>query len=231
MKLDMILYGLAAIGVILTALGRRLLIIEAASFSTGWSWAIRLLPLADVMFLARFWDSAKTGAFMSLAGLVFLAPLGGKTLWEREHPKPIDTTATYGRMDGDQKNGLYISIKAEHDARVQAKQRKLERLNAHLAAWYQSMEQRRAALATATGEEVAAFNDEAACYTSLRDVSKREADALQILLSRKLEGWGSISDDEYVAYLRKQHEHPHSIKALFHPKHGGNRAPEPGADL
>src|SRR5258708_1401621 len=121
MKLDMIIYGIGFVGVLLTLVGRVLLLGEAASISIGWVWAIRLLPLADVLFLARFWESAKKGAFLSLAGLLCLAPLGGKKLWDEKHPKPVDTKAVFGRLDGDRKNALFAEIKAEHDGRVQAK--------------------------------------------------------------------------------------------------------------
>jgi len=204
--IEMICYGLALVGIMLTLIGRILLLTEASSISLGWVWAIRMLPLADVMFLSRFWDSAKKGAFTSLAGLVFLMPLGGKALWDEKHPKPVDTKATFGRLDGDRKNELYTEIKAEHDERVQAKQHKLAQLNVHLGAWYQSMQERRAGLDTATPEEVAAFNEEAAAYSALHEVSKMETEALRTLLGRNLRGWDDISDDEYVAYLRKREE-------------------------
>jgi Skp family chaperone for outer membrane proteins len=204
---EMICYGLALAGILLTLIGRILLLTEASSISMGWVWAIRMLPLADVMFLSRFWDSAKKGAFTSLAGLVLLMPLGGKALWDEKHPKPVDTKATFGRLDGDRKNALYSDIKAEHDERVQAKQRKLAQLNAHMSAWYQSMQERRGGLETATPQEVAAFNEEAAAYSALHEVSKKETAALQTLLGRNLRGWNDISDDEYAAYLRKQDEH------------------------
>lgn len=214
----MICYGLGVIGIILTLIGRILLLAEASSISLGWVWAIRMLPLADVMFLSRFWDSAKKGAFMSLAGLVCLAPLGGKTLWDEKHPKPVDTKAAFGRLDGDKKNELFSEIKAENDERIQAKQHKLAQLNAHMSAWYQSMQERRAGLETATPEEVAAFNEEAAAYSALHEVSKKETAALQTMLSRPLNGWSEITDDQYVAYLHKQKERPRmaSAKHLLH---------------
>jgi hypothetical protein len=202
-------YILGAFGVILTIIGRLLLLAEASSISMGWVWAIRFLPLADVMFLSRFWDSAKKGAFISLTGLALLAPLGGKTLWDKKHPKPVDTKAAFGRLDGDRKNSLFTEIKEEHDERIQAKQRKLAQLNAHMSAWYQSMQERRGGLETATPQEIAAFNEEAAAYSALHEVSKKETAALQTLLARNLTGWGDITDDEYVAYMHKREERQH----------------------
>src|SRR5678815_2258113 len=89
MKFDAFCWGIAIVGIILTGIGRRLIISEASTISTGWTWAVRVLPLADIMFLARFWDSAKVGAFTSLAGLMCFLPLGGKTLWDKKHRKPL----------------------------------------------------------------------------------------------------------------------------------------------
>lgn len=215
MKIELVFYGLALLGIVLTGIGRVLLISEAASVSEGWRWAVRLLPLADIMFLARFWDSAKTGAFLSLAGLICLMPLGGKALYERKHPKPVDAKAAFGRLDGDRKNSLFEEIKLDHESRIAAKQRKLTQLNAHLGAWHQSIEQRRPGVASASPAEVQVFNEEAAAYSALHAVTREEAEKLQKLLARKLEGWSSLSDDEYVAYLLKQEEHARK-KSLAH---------------
>jgi hypothetical protein len=227
-KFEMIFYALALIGVILTGIGRVLLISEAASVSEGWRWAVRLLPLADIMFLARFWESAKTGAFLSLAGLICLMPLGGKALYERKHPKPVDTKASFGRLDGDRKNSLFVEIKLDHDARIAAKQRKLAQLNAHLAAWHQSIEQRRPGVASASPAEVAVFNEEAAAYSALHVVTREELEQLQKLLARKLDGWSSLTDDEYVAYLRKQEDRARKSRLALGPivKRGGTKNEE-----
>jgi hypothetical protein len=204
MKGEIICYGLALVGVILTLIGRILLLSEASSISAGWVWAIRLLPLADVMFLARYWESAKKGTLLSLAGLIFLAPLGGKKMWDERHAQPMDTKALVAGLDGDRKNALFIAIKAEHDGRVQAKQRKLAQLSTHLSDWYRSMQERRAGLPTATRREMVAFNEEAGAYAALLAVNTQETAALQTLLSRNLTASDQISDDEYAAYLRKQ---------------------------
>ncbi len=197
-------YLLALIGLILSILGRRMIIMEAASISGGWVWAVRLLPLADIMFLARFWDSAKGGAITSLAGLMLLLPLGAKTLWDNTHPDPVDFAAEGKRLLGDQRDDIFVELKVEHDARVAAKQQKLRRLNEHMGAWYSSMSQRRASLTAATPEQLAAFNEEAAAYKALHEVTKKEAAELQALLDKPMTGWGSIPDEEYGRYLAEQ---------------------------
>jgi hypothetical protein len=228
MKLVTFCYLSAVVGMILTGLGRRLLIIEAVSVSTGWAWAVRLLPLADIMFLARFWDSAKTGAFLSLTGLFFLAPLGVKTLWDEQHPPAIDTTAAFGRLDGDQKSAIFMDIKAEHEELLETKRQRLDRLNVHLGAWYQSMQEKRASIATASPEELAAFNEEAAAYTELREVTKKDDAAIVALMSRKLDGWSSISDEEYAEYQRKQFAQEKKAKHRRGPKGVLDEIDDPG---
>ncbi len=190
--------GLAFVGVILVILGRRLIIEDARGFSEGWAWAIRLLPLADLMYLARFWDSAKTGAFMSIAGLLLLLPAGGKALWDQKHPH--DGEVKTFSLSADDRNGLFQSMKFEHQERLARKQQKLQTLNARLAAWYQSMESRRPALANAAPAEVTAFNEEAAAYTSFRAVPIREAAELAKLQAKRYDNWGAISDEEYREY-------------------------------
>ena len=193
--------GLAFIGVILIILGRRIIIEDARGFSEGWAWAIRLLPLADMMYLARFWDSAKTGAFMSIAGLLLLLPAGGKALWDQKHPRAGEVKIF--SLSADDRNGLFQSMKFEHQERLSRKQQKLQTLNVRVAAWYQSMESRRPALANAAPAEVGAFNEEAAAYTAFRAVPIREAAELATLQAKRYDSWGAISDDEYREYQER----------------------------
>ena len=196
-----ICYVLALVGIVLTWLGRRIMIMEAASFSLGWAWAIRLLPLADIMFLARFWESARGGAMLCIGGLVCLMPLGGKIVWEQQEAAKVDYQAEGARLSAEKKAHLFESIRDEHLARVRARQHKLEQLNAHMTAWYTSMTERRANVAQATEYEITQLNEEAAAYQSLREVTKQEASELQTMLERKLDGVHDLSDEEYGRYL------------------------------
>jgi hypothetical protein len=104
-------------------------------------------------------------------------------------------------LDADTRNGLFQSMKLEHEARIARKQQKLLTLNARLGAWYQSMESRRPALANAAPADVAAFNEEAAAYTAFRAVPVREAGELAKLQTKRYDSWGTITDDEYREYL------------------------------
>ena len=194
---------LAFVGLLLIVLGRRIIIEDARGFSTGWVLAIRCLPLADLMYLARFWDSAKTGAFMSLAGLILCLPAGGKALWDRKHPKPEVKGATLGLLDADTRNGMFMSMKYEHDERVARKLQKVQSLNGRLSTWYTSMESRRATLAQAAPSVVATFNTEAVAYTAFREVVKKEADELGKLQAKRYDSWSALSDQDYRDYQER----------------------------
>jgi hypothetical protein len=201
MSTDTLCYGSAVIGTILTLIGRRLLFIEAASVSDGWRWAVRLLPLADIMFLARYWETAKTGAFTSLIGLGFLLPLGAKAMWDRKHIGPADYAARGQALDMDSKGNIYMNLKGELDARIDARQRKLQQLNGHLSAWYSNMNVRRASLTNATAEQLAAFNTEAEAYKALHQVTKEEAAELQDMLNKQAKGFQGYTNEDFGRFL------------------------------
>jgi hypothetical protein len=207
MKVETLCWAIAIVGLILTGIGRRLIIIEASSISDGWSWAVRLLPLADIMFLARFWDSAKTGAFLSLAGLICFLPLGGKTLWDKKHPRP-GAPLLNRKLNGDEKNFYFEAMKGEPETKLAHSKHRLEQLNSHMAAWYASMTERRGTLTSATPEQIELFNVEAAAYQSLHQVTKEEAATLQKLLDKKMSSWGDITDEEYAAYIARMEKRP-----------------------
>jgi hypothetical protein len=204
MKLETLCYLAAFVGMILTVVGRRILYLEAASISEGWRWAVRLLPLADVMFLARYWEYAKTGAFTSLVGLGFLLPLAAKTMWDEKHVGPVDYEARGRALDMDSKGTIYMDLKAELDARIEAKQRKLQQLNGHMGAWYSNMNARRAALTNATPEQLAAFNTEAEAYRALHQVTKDEAAELQDMLNKQAKGFQAYTNEDFGRHLAER---------------------------
>jgi hypothetical protein len=206
MKLETLCYLSAFIGGLLTIIGRRLLYHEAASVSYGWSWAVRLLPLADVMFLARYWEYARTGAFTSLIGLGFLLPLGAKAMWDQKHMGPAEYAERGRALDMDSKGIIYMDLKAELDARIDAKQRKLQQLNAHLGAWYSNMSARRASLTEATAEQAAAFNAEAEAYKALHQVTKDEVAELQEMLNKQAKAFQGYTNEDFGRYLVERDE-------------------------
>jgi hypothetical protein len=156
MNWNVILGLLAALGTLLVVIGRWMIIHEARSFSTGWVYAIRFLPLADIMFLARFWDSAKSGAFMSIAGLVLMMPMGGKALWDRKHPSPEKARGPV-IVNMDYKASVFQSMEREHLHKIETKTARMKQLHLHMTAWFEALESRRAKVANATASELAAF--------------------------------------------------------------------------
>lgn len=226
MKLETICYLSAAIGMILTIVGRRLLYHEASSMGDGWRWSVRLLPLADILFLARYWEYAKTGAFTSLLGLGFLLPLAAKTMWDEKHIGPGEYEARGRAINMDSKAAIYLGLKAELDARIEAKQRKLEQLNGHLSAWYANMNARRASLTNTTPEQLAAFNAEAEAYKALHQVTKDEAAALQEMLNKQAKGFNGYTNEDFGRHLAETEKR--SAREELQVKHlqGTGGAPE-----
>jgi hypothetical protein len=160
-----------------------------------------LLALVGVILACA---GRRDGVIVSLCALLLMFIMGGKMLWDEKHPAVVDFKAEGKRLNGDERDDIFTDMKAEHEERLAAKQAKLARLNQHMSAWYGSMNQRRAALTTATPEQLQRFNDEAAAYKELHEVTKKEAADLQTLLNKRFDGWGSIPDEEYGRYLVEQ---------------------------
>jgi hypothetical protein len=227
MKLETLCYLSAFIGAILTIIGRRLLNHEASSISSGWQWAVRFLPLADVMFLAKYWEYAKTGAFTSLAGLGFLLPLAAKSIWDKKHIGPAEYAARGHALDGDARGTIYLDLKGELDARIEAKQRKLQQLNTHLGAWYSNMNARRVALTNATPEQLADFNTEAEAYKALHQVTKDEAALLQELLNKQAKGFSAYTEEDFGRHLAERDERSEREEQRAARMHGTGKTDEP----
>jgi hypothetical protein len=216
--LNVVLGLVAVFGVILMIIGRMMILGEACAVGPGWVWAIRLLPLADLMFLARFWDTAKSGAFTSLFGLALTLPFGAKALYETKQHAADEQVLPLGVIDNDTKATLYQEMKTHRDECIRLKQRKFEQLNTYMTAWYQSLESRRATVTDATPEQLAIFNEEAAAYTAMRAMTKEEADELAAMRATSFE-FADVKMEDYMAWLRR------SFK-FKQPRHEGR----PGGD-
>ena len=130
-----------------------------------------------------------------------MLPLAAKAMWDEKHMGPAEF-ADLGRvLDMDSKGTIYMDLKAELDARIEAKQRKLQQLNSHLGAWYSNMSARRAALTNATPEQLTAFNSEAEAYKALHQVTKDEAAVLQEMLNRQAKGFQGYTNEDFGRYL------------------------------
>jgi len=172
------LYAIAVFGFLLFIVGRRLIIREAREISIGWVWAIRFLPLADVMFLARYWELGKSGAAMAIVGMLMMAPLGIVSLYEARTNFKHKVHSHRVAMDRIDEASLEFG-EADRQEIMQAKEEKLRVLTGKMMTWYLSLQQRRAALPTDSPEQITAFNDEAAAYQNLNSVSREEAAELE----------------------------------------------------
>jgi hypothetical protein len=139
---------------------------------------------------------------------------------------PAEYEARGRSLDMDSKSTIYLDLKGEMDARIEAKQRKLKQLNNHLSAWFSNMSARRAALTNATPEQLAAFNKEADAYKALHQVTKDEAVALQEMLNKQAKGFGAYTNEEFGRHLFENEERRERDARKFASKLSGGEAPE-----
>ena len=191
----------ALLGLVLFAIGRWIISSHARDISLWWCWSIRFVPLADIMFLARYWELGKTGALTSLVGLALVLPAVGKSVWDKKHPAVDPYAHLFSKLSGDQKNAMFQDLSIAHDSRVHLGEKKIQRLNERMAPWYQAMQAKRAALKGE--EEVAAFNEEAAAYSALLAVAKEDAAALADLKTKTYASWTQITLEDAHPFLEQ----------------------------
>ena len=191
----------ALLGLVLFAIGRWIISAHARDISLWWCWSIRFVPLADIMFLARYWELGKTGALTSLIGLALVLPAVGKMAWDKKHPAVDPYAHLFSKLSGDQKNAMFQDLSIGHASRVHLAEQKIQRLNDRMAPWYQAMQTKRAALKG--DEEIAAFNDEAAAYSTLLAVAKEEAAALADLKAKTYASWTQITLEDAHPFLEE----------------------------
>ena len=189
------------VGLVIFAIGRWIISAHAREISIWWCYSIRFLPLADVMFLARYWELGKSGALTSLIGLALLLPMTGKALWDKKHPKVDPYVALFSKLSGDQKNGMFLEISQTHESRVHLGEKKIQRLNERMAPWYATMQTKRPALKSE--EEIAAFNEEAAAYSALLAVAREEAATLADLKAKTYANWTQITLEDAHPFLEQ----------------------------
>jgi len=196
---------LAVAGVILIVLGRRLIIDDARSFSTAWMMVVRFLPFGDVLYLARFWESAKTGALMSIFGTILLMPLGGKILWERKHANDgMRAGSPLSVIEGNDTDEVIRAVRAAEQRRIAFKEEKLKMLLAKVAVWYAAIEAKRVTLHEAPATEVRNFNEEAAAYATLHRLTKDEAAELAKLYASLPTTLEQVTEAQARYYLAKR---------------------------
>ncbi|RYD82626.1 MAG: hypothetical protein EOP84_09130 [Verrucomicrobiaceae bacterium] len=170
--MDTLLTFAAIFGALMVAIGRFLVVQKAREISALWVVALRFLPLAELMFLARYWEEAKKGAFTSLIGMALIMPWGGKMLFDAEQAKAkARPGALRGSLAGVENWGAFP--KEEQAIWLQCKKERLKAMNARLLGWYQEIQERRGSLGSDPAE-VLAFNAEAAAYHEFSAVIQEE---------------------------------------------------------
>ena len=180
---------LALTGAVLFIIGRLMLINQARQFGIGWLFALRLVPLAEFVFLMRYWEYAKTGTLTSVIGLLLILPLGTKQFIESKQ-NGMDYFISHNDEDLGQESShqkAYLDArKKQRMTELMQKDTKVQELNAKLSYWYQSLQQKRIGLEKKTQQEILAYNREAAAYQSFLAVTKEETNELNAMRTTSL---------------------------------------------
>jgi hypothetical protein len=194
----MVLFGIGAAAYLL---GRWLMIHDANGVDgVIWTLALRVIPLAELMFLVRYYDQAKRGAFTCIAGLWLMVPFFGHRLWQVENAfdRVKQQWAQREASGDDAESGPAINpqllallpaealsaMNSQHQLRYVAKEQKVRLLEQRLAWWYGQIQQRRAALPAGDSRAVLAFNEEANAYAALNQLAGVERAELAKLRPR-----------------------------------------------
>ena len=172
-----ILTVLACIGLLLSIIGRWLILSDAGELSAGWRMAIRFLPFADIVHLAGSWEKAKGGAICAVMGLALTLPWQGQIVWNLKNPNAGRSEALMlrVRLAGLVGEGFLSREAADaRENRLKHKDEKVHELSAELNRWYAALEVGRAALLAGQPVDGEALNAEIAAYHSLLAVGREE---------------------------------------------------------
>jgi hypothetical protein len=116
-------------------------------------------------------EEAGRGAAITIVGFLLLLPSLGNYMWDLEQAKKRLPHRSGFAEAAEQEEFFSKQTDLDREVRLLAKQDVLTKLNAKLAAWYHSLDDRRQKLGTESDAEVSKFNEEVAAYVSLRDVA------------------------------------------------------------
>ncbi len=188
--MDTILASFAGFGLLLIIIGRTLIVRRVQHIGKRWAVGFSLLPLAELMFLTRYWEETKVGAFTSLFGLALIMPWSGQMLWDAQHSKAKQhVQATAGSALAVGEKDQEISEEEKQQIRIECAEERIEAMNARLLGWYKEIQERRGEVGSDT-EAVLTFNEEAKAYHQFFAIVREETNALEQMQakSRTVEG-------------------------------------------
>ena len=153
-----------------------------------------LVPMLILTTLIRHYRRARTGAFISMAGLWLMVPFFGNRLWEKQTAAMESATE---RRHGTQEM-LADADEEEEDAtpvrggqqsqspqipKLAEKEKLVNQLNARLVWWHEQLQGRRASLDPNNAYAVREFNADAAAYAGFNEIAKEKNQELLTLRS------------------------------------------------
>jgi hypothetical protein len=184
-----ILIVLAVAGLVTILIGRIMLIREAYGMSWGWLLALRYLPFADLLFLMRYWDIARSAGVMIIVGFAMLLPFGTQIFLETHKDSPRmggkKQPATAAPEPGSQSVSLeerYASYYGDMLSRRKLQQTaKVSELAGYAQQWHARLTVLRKSVPEGDTVAMDNFRKEAEAYKEFLEAHRREAEDLEIL--------------------------------------------------
>ena len=193
--LEIILASIAILGALATLHGNYRLIRDVGHEKPVRRYiSLCLVPMLILTTLIRHYRRARTGAFISMAGLWLMVPFFGNRLWEKQ--TAAMESASGGRheteeilADGDEEEDDAKPARGgqqgepAHVQRLAEKEKLVNQLNARLLWLHEQLQGRRASLDPGNTHAVREFNADAAAYARLNEIAKEKNQQLLTLRS------------------------------------------------
>ena len=168
---------LAIAGAILIYLARRRIKPHETELSHYWFRAFRIVPFAEIFFAASHWEQPKMRSSVAvwIIGFSLCMPFAVEKLQSYERNRLLEKHRQRAAIEGDFSDSDTDTEKAMAELRLWQMESRLEALNRRMIDWYNVMNARRQAIASAPPAEIEAFNHEAAAYAELLAITKNEA--------------------------------------------------------
>jgi chromosome segregation ATPase len=167
-----------------------------------WIIALRLIPFSDLAYMVRHFSQAKRGGIISIIGMWLLVPHLSRELWQTEErvktmfhqfeqnmARGAANTAEAEQKFMEQMPAEIVSAWAERKKLLQtAREKKVAELQNRIAGWHAQIQAMRASLNVNDEAAVKAFNEQAAAYSRLNTLAKKETELMLAVRSGKQPG-------------------------------------------
>lgn len=172
---------LACIAILLSYVGRYLILREDVSLQGVARRAMAVLPGAELIYLIIRWERARTGSAVCALAIVLALPFFGQIMViakdsdefstsRKSLIATLETTIHQERLKSQKSQRKVDELET-----IKAKEAKLSALQQYTVDWYALLREREGYLCSEIPDEIEIFNRSAAAYHSLLAVAGRES--------------------------------------------------------